>query len=368
MKENKEKFVCASCGKLITPDAATLINQGFDNEMQVCPDCLSDCFQCGHCGRYYTRRHEWATDNGFTICTHCESHYEICSCCSEILHRDNVYFYNNEPYCNPCYEDRVEEERRYYIEDYGYKPDPVFLGETTDNLYLGVELEVDSGKTYDASKEISQKFTDVYLKHDGSLETGFEIVSHPATLQYHKYDLGWEYIMHICQDYMMRSHDTTTCGLHCHVSRDFFGTEQDEQDLHIAKLILLINKFWDTHIVPFSRRSMGQLDRWAAKPIINLEETDTEEQIIDKVKDTKYNGRYQGINLTNYYTVEFRIFRGTLNLNTFIATLQFVDCICRFAKSMKLSDIYTVNWSDLFSRKEDEYPELINYLKSKNLI
>ena len=58
----------------------------------------------------------------------------------------------------------------------------------------------------------------------------------------------------------------------------------------------------------------------------------------------------------------------TLKLNTFIATLQFVDCICRFAKTMKLSDIYTVDWSDLFSGKESEYPELMEYLKSKNLI
>ena len=96
--------------------------------------------------------------------------------------------------------------------------------------------------------------------------------------------------------------------------------------------------------------------------------SDTEKDIIDKVKDTKYRGRYQGINLENQNTIEFRIFRGTLKLNTFIATLQFVDCICRYSKSMRLSDIYTVGWSDLFSGKDELYPELIDYLKSKNLI
>ena len=62
------------------------------------------------------------------------------------------------------------------------------------------------------------------------------------------------------------------------------------------------------------------------------------------------------------------MFRGTLKLNTFIAALQFVDCICRYAKAMKLSELYTTNWGDLFSGKEEVYPELIDYLKEKDLI
>ena len=62
---------------------------------------------------------------------------------------------------------------------------------------------------------------------------------------------------------------------------------------------------------------------------VDIEDSDTESEIVDKVKNTKYAGRYQGINLQNDNTVEFRMFRGTLKLNTFIAALQFVDCICK---------------------------------------
>ncbi len=366
MKETKR--ICKSCGCICT-NAAILVNQGFEDEGYVCPDCISSgYFKCSHCGGYYSQHYHWASDSDLTICSHCSALYEICEDCSEIVFNTEVHYHNGYYYCHNCYDDIVRDSLGNLIEDYSYKPVPVFLGETSDNLYLGVELEVDSGNSYESAISISNKFSDVYLKRDGSLETGFEIVSHPATLHYHKYGLGWEYIMNICTDNNMKSHDTSTCGLHCHVSRLFFGDTLDEQDLHIAKLILLVNKFWDNYIVPFSRRNITQLDRWAAKPNVTILDTDTEAEIIDKVKGTRYKGRYQGINLENSYTIEFRIFRGTLKLNTFIATLQFVDCICRFAKSMKLSDIYTVNCSDLFSGKGKDYPELIEYLKSKNLM
>ena len=360
----KNKNYCRECG--CTSESLSLVNVGFEDEGYACNDCICEYFRCSHCGRLFSHNHEWAFDSDFIVCNHCCEHYSICEDCSEIVPIENIFTLGEYDYCRNCYESRINDELNDILEDYSYKPEPIFLGECDDNLYIGVELEVDKGRSSDAARTITNKYYDVYLKHDGSLETGFEIVSHPATLNYHQSELGWDCIMEICTDNDMMSHDTTTCGLHCHVSRAFFGSCIDEQDLHIAKLILLINKFWDSHIVPFSRRNPYQLDRWATKPIIDIEENDTEADIVDKVKNTKYKGRYQGINLENSSTIEFRIFRGTLKLNTFIATLQFVDCISRYAKTIKLSDIYTTNWSDLF--KERSYPELSLYLKEKNLI
>ena len=370
MKEIEVRIlVCRECGCILDETEANLVNFHFDDEGYVCDDCLDEYFRCTHCGEYYSYNHEWAEDGMEHICLHCRDNYEICCDCSQIISSNNAYYVDDECYCSSCYNSRINDDLNEIIEEYGYKPEPIFLGDSEDNLYIGVELEVDNGNSYSAADSISGRFyNDIYLKHDGSLEAGFEIVSHPATLDYHKYELGWDDIVSICQNYNMRSHDTKTCGLHSHVSRLFFGYDTDEQDLHIAKLILLINKFWETHIVPFSRRNAFQLDRWAAKPVVDIDVQDTEAQIVDKVKNTKYAGRYQGINLQNEHTVEFRMFRGTLKLNTLIATLQFVDCICRYAKTMKLSDIYTINWSDLFMGKEEQYPELFIYLKDKNLI
>ena len=75
--------------------------------------------------------------------------------------------------------------------------------------------------------------------------------------------------------------------------------------------------------------------------------------------------RNSSLNLQNMNTIEFRLFRGTLKLNTFIASLQFVVVITRFVKSVKLNDIFTAKWSDVFCYTE--YEELNQYLKERNL-
>lgn len=357
--------VCRDCGAVIPKSSANFVNSGFDDEGYVCDDCLfQGYFQCTHCDDYFANHYLWAEDSEYVICKHCSDFYYLCASCNEIISQDNSNYHDGNYYCNGCYED-ICDDLSTYVYDYYYKPEPEFLGNSNDGLYIGVELEADKGNALDAAAKISKNYNDVYLKHDGSISTGFEIVSHPATLDYHLLDLGWADIMNICLDNNMRSHDTSTCGLHCHVSRDFFGETQDEQDLHIAKLILLIDRFWDSCIVPFSRRNYDNLNRWAAKPNLEILDSDTDEEILDKVKKTKHYGRYQAINLQNECTVEFRIFRGTLKLNTFIATLQFVDYICRFAKKIRLSGICTADWGDLFIGTD--YPELEEYLNEKNL-
>jgi hypothetical protein len=177
--------------------------------------------------------------------------------------------------------------------------------------------------------------------------------------------MEWDAIMKHLIDNGFRSHDTSTCGLHVHVSRGFFGDTNDEQDLHIAKLIMLIDKFWDK-VVIFSRRKSDTLNRWASKNNIEVADNDMTEVIIDKIKKQKNSGRYKAINLTNLYTIEFRIFRGTLKHETFLAALQFVETLCHYAKQISLPEIWRVNFTDIF--QNTEYTELRNYLESKGLI
>lgn len=153
--------------------------------------------------------------------------------------------------------------------------------------------------------------------------------------------------------------------MHIHISREFFGSTQNEQDLHIAKLILLISKFYFSHILKFSRRKEHEL-HWCKNPEINYESNDNEKTIIDKMKCCKSNGRYQAINLENASTVEFRIFKGTLNLNTFLSAIQFVIVISDYAKRTKLSDIPCTSWKDIFM--SSNYKELNEYLKRMELI
>ena len=78
-----------------------------------------------------------------------------------------------------------------------------------------------------------------------------------------------------------------------------------------------------------------------------------------------HGSRYTCVNLTNADTIEFRMFRGTLKLNTLIATLQLVDHICDAAIFMSDDELHDLSWSSFVSAIKE--PELVQYLKERNL-
>ena len=102
------------------------------------------------------------------------------------------------------------------------------------------------------------------------------------------------------------------------------------------------------------------MSRWSAR--FGFEKTG--KQILEKAK-SGCNGRYVAVNLNNYHTIEFRLFRGTLKYNTFIATLQMVNHICDAAISLSEEGIDTMSWSEFVSSIRE--PELIQYLKERRL-
>lgn len=377
-------FRCEDCGNIYASEDCTNVIENWRGDCRsVCGSCLDEglddgnYFCCDHCGNYYTENYVHV--NNITICDECyDDHYVTCEECGDYILYDNSYCDEDGElyYCSDCWNEGDYDNNS--IKNYSYKPTPMFnltLDEMDNDyniLYEGVELEVDNGTSkYAAAKAVREGSRDnsgknnLYCKSDGSLCSGFEIVSHPSTLKYHTEEMHWDDIFNTLKEYRFRSHDTDTCGLHVHVNRDFFGESVNEQDLHIAKLIMLVDKFWDK-IVVFSRRKLSNLNRWASKNNIEITEDDLTTEIIEKVKSEKVKGRYRAINLQNTHTVEFRIFRGTLKYNTFLATLQFVETLCCYAKQINLSDIWKVNFEDVFNNTE--YTELREYLAEKELI
>ena len=67
----------------------------------------------------------------------------------------------------------------------------------------------------------------------------------------------------------------------------------------------------------------------------------------------------------NYATIEFRMFRGTLKLNTFMATLELVNAIIDVAINYTEEVLHKLSWSEFVSNISE--PELIQYLKERNL-
>ena len=159
-----------------------------------------------------------------------------------------------------------------------------------------------------------------------------------------------------------RSHQTQTCGLHIHVNRKAFGNDYDTQEDSISRIVHFVEMHWN-ELLKFSRRTEANMNRWASRYGISTTANDTY-----KNAKAKHCGRYVAINLENYSTVEFRIFRGTLRYKTFLATLQLVDEICNLAIKLSDRELEGMSWSDFVIQVDSENkPELIEYLKARRL-
>lgn len=364
--------VCEDCGRAIE-DIDDVITTA-DTLHTICRDCATDnhrYYECEDCGEWFDshRTSQMETADGRTICHDCfEDSYFTCEDCGKIYPWDERYEIRGEFLCEDC----ANERRRDSIKGYGYKPHPVFKnskGETkydeteVSELLFGVELEVDDGNDCEeCAEEIQDRCEDVYCKHDGSLDDGFEIVSHPCTLSYHMETLGWSAIVRKAREYSFLSHDARTCGLHVHVGRRQLGETWDERRATAAKVVMLVDRHWDA-IVKFSRRRGSQLNRWATRPSFTI--GFDEETTITNALETERDGRYVSVNLTNGKTIEFRVFNGTLKTRTIFATLQFVSNLCKYAMGHTVQEVLGSDWEDIVGVEEHE--ELRAYLKDREI-
>lgn len=370
-----EYFSCECCGDIRHQDDVVIVSRDSDYTEYICRDCAdyySRYFQCEDCHEWFNENHfsRYTTYQGDTICENCFSEgYEECHDCGEIYPRDDMSDDGDYFYCANC-----DRDRHKAIHEYGYKPEPVFKT-THDKFYddrsirellFGVELEVDKGDDpEELASDLSDMSEDIYCKHDGSLMEGVEIVTHPCTLAYHLNYFGWEDICSKALEYGFKSHDARTCGLHVHVGRYQLGKSTREIKKTISKIIFLVDRFWD-EMVQFSRRNENQL-RWARRP--DFDEVYigyNEDEICDSIYAHERNeGRYRAVNIQNYTTIEFRIFNGTLKVNTIYATLQLVSNICGYAMTHDLEECFASQWLDV--AKYASTAELDQYLAERDL-
>lgn len=358
MKE--ERKVCSCCGGEYPLEKFT----EFDGSL-LCSDCFTvETVICSHCGKRI-----WIEDNSgsdsIPLCQTCyDNYYTSCTECERIILRSDAYYEDDEsedPYCQECYNSICNGKS---IKDYYYKPTPIFYGE--GKRFFGVELEVDEAGEDNGNAESVmyignfQGMNHIYCKHDGSLEDGFEIVTHPMTLDYHTNEMPWESVLRKVRSLGYTSHQAGSCGLHIHVNRNSLGDTIVEQEATIARILYFFEKHWE-ELLKASRRSNRQLERWAAR----YGYKDKPMDILDHAKGGANNGRYSCINLQNTDTIEFRMFRGTLKYNTIIATLQLVNRVCDVAFCMSDDEIKAMSWTTFVSGCNE--PELIQYLKERRI-
>lgn len=359
--QDHETFTCEWChhehpiSDRILFDDTELCGACYEVETTVC-DCCGD--------RIW--REDAEADENLTLCLTCyERYYTRCTDCERLLRFSEANYApgDDDPYCDACI--RHVQRARQEIQSYYYKPVPIFYGQ--GSRYLGIELELDEGgEDSDNATELMQLANKgcehIYCKHDGSLMEGFEVVTHPMTLDYHRTHMPWQALMETAVRMGYRSHQTDTCGLHVHVNRDSFGPTEMEQEAAIGRVLFFVENHWN-ELLRFSRRTQRQMDQWAAR----YGRKDSPKEQMEHVKK-QYSDRYRAVNLANETTIEFRMFRGTLRYNTLIAALQLVNEICEAATVLSDEEMAKLTWSDFMARIGNlEYPELVQYLKERRL-
>lgn len=382
---NGDYMCCDYCGEY---HDITNMKYMHDIEGYYCDDCASNYgFRCECCREYYTTRHTEPCDvivntDGDTevYCEGCTNLYvTTCEDCGDMVHQDAAYYSNGGYYCPMC----ADDHRNVAIHDYSYKPDPIFNSvpeEKYSSKYFGLELEVDDGE--EDPEEVAKEVTDVsegfiYCKYDGSLSNGFEIVTHPATVNWYIRNKDKiEKIVNICKEAGFRSHDTSTCGLHIHVSRSFFGEGWAENEENVNKLILLTEIFKD-ELLKFSRRQDLSYCKFLSDIYKRRCENDhylnDDSFKLTKIENVKYaksktgRERYQVINTNNSSTIEFRLIRGTLNIDTLYASLQLFNNLCDIAVQKSYEEMDGMTWADIINYNEYKENHILEYCKKRNI-
>jgi hypothetical protein len=251
--------------------------------------------------------------------------------------------------------------------NYSHKPQPIFYNTPTDHGQLrhyGLELEVQQGgQSNNNAKEIMDNYQELYVKADCSLEDGFEVVSHPCTIDYHHNNLDWDAL---CRWLRNKDYESGKgAGLHIHASKD------NIPEIAQAKIAYICNaKFYD-HIRKFARRRLDDANKWAPKAdnieeYFNTHNTDSiEDDRNEHYRIVDYATYYRGItNYENDHTIEFRIFRSTLSNRIIQASIQLVDNIIEIAEAHTFTELSQMSFKTVLTYNSS-YSELIKYGKQK---
>lgn len=365
-----DTIVCYSCEGVSGPRLVPSQNgNGTEVHVHDSSDCSRWCERCnGQHPRYNWRvstrySHSLNFQNfekifGQECCHQCQKdiyddnggpdNFFPCPCCESMELLDDSSYFNGTRYCESCWDNNVytcdecgdqywdgdghdcEADGSHLINSYSYKPRPYFFG--TASYHMGFELEVESdgNSIRDGAEVVTNALGErIYLKEDGSLNQGFEIVTHPHSLEEYQANFDWDALGQL-RRLGFRSWDTSTCGLHVHVSRTAFGIPNSRRDItkvqaHELRFMKLI---YDNE---------RQISRLAGRTS-SYATFEDKGRLVSKIKHgNQSNGRYSAINSDNSATLEVRVFRGSLKPARVLMALELVQCAVEYTRGLHVS-------------------------------
>lgn len=360
-------------------------------------DIVSDFYSCPECGQLW-RLEDMCEVRNNRICPHCKDNNYVLDMNDELQRvTDCEYVYDSDNqgigyqlrtlsyFAQDMGRWYISNEHLYYDEDencwnfndhsqgdpniyrYHYH-DGMFkyIGVKRDDYanQLGIELEMvatDDNSRDDLAYLIAKDTNLFVFQTDSSIgEDGVECISNITSLDYlvrnkSKLESTFKNVVKNGG----RSHNTNTCGLHIHINRRAFGDTQDEQTKTIEKVIWLTEKF-KTEIEVFARRQANRYAQFRTSP---RDDSDTKKR---KIKET-FNPphHYYNINTNKQHTIEFRMFRGTLKINTIIMSIVLCKNLISIAKSRSENEIDNVIFDDVLGYDYTFEDNMRSYYRSR---
>ena len=331
--------ICFICG-----DPAKKTNKA---NVYYCPKHFQMFFQkCDSCHEFYDKKDinniqqsnlccYFLNSMRYNLCTKCKKWNKHCT----IIQNSGVYckkclsdikyfncqscgsFYLYERYgknnrCVSCINSHLTQVR-----NYSYKPVPRFFKKQNiidDELYFGVQLQMGQVQNYQTVNDFVAEYSNsfFYMKKDTSIPVyGCEIVTQPATMSKHIDSRYWKTMLNVAKQYGFNA-DNEKCGIHIHISRNFFTNYE------IAKLDCFVNTY--SFFKKIARRQ-SHYSEYLNKPCDSW--------------GSQISNRKCALNLSNSNTVQMRIFKGTLQHEYIMAYIQFCHAISVFIKSIQMDEI-----------------------------
>jgi len=380
---------CHGCSQLVHRSTLHDLN---DRWAPTCVSCYEDQVTCYSCGDRIqgSDAHE---GNGELWCGRChEQSFRECSSCSESVHVNDAIRLQirgrTRSYCETCANDFdrcrqcdaiVTDEGCQcagggaIIHPYNWRPTVKFFCQphemkvpVAQRLHFGFELEMESGRRSDQPALLERLKTEwSYFKADGSLSNGFEWVTHPFTWAWfgeHRADI--EERLRAASSAGYRSYNTTTCGLHVHMSKSAFTS------FHLFKFMALVYQNDEFTTLLSQRVSEGEfnqepyLHKYASLSAENL----NTKNLIRKARRRSRNPtgeKYVAVNVMPPHTVELRFFRGTLHPPSFFKALEYARAAYDFSAVTAVGNLTDAHFSEWVFKNRKQFPNLHAFISTR---
>lgn len=250
-----------------------------------------------------------------------------------------------------CHESNMPEG---LIRGYHKRPTLKFFGEGPK--FLGLELECDDPSADGDESDVRYIFDGhmdrFYFNSDGSLDNGFEAITHPMSPK-EMLSMNWEEITKRMEQRNYYN-DGDTAGIHIHISRAFFNGEKN-----IGRLVRMFSENY-SDMVKFAQRPRYSAERWADRV-----QGTSRQYAMDWYYNARRFGRYTAVNLQNDNTVEIRLFHSLADCKHIKACIQLVDVLSDMANI----DRYQFDWSIVSRKAKDKgYEDLQSRLLELNFV